>query len=173
MASVATRIVGLAATGVGTTYVSRKATREQQMSTDISIRPGSHVKVSFGMYDHHAIFCGEVGGENMVIEYAGMGGTGYSAIRFRPYDDFKRDRKVVLCSYPTNYSADEVIDRARSRMGEDEYDLVRNNCEHFAHWCTTGVSFSKQVNQRLNVCNTILNEAAYPCGVAEQFDSML
>ena len=34
---------------------------------------------------------------------------------------------------------EKVIDRARSRLGEREYDLTSNNCEHFAKWCTTGV----------------------------------
>lgn len=45
------------------------------------------------------------------------------------------------------YSAEETIKRAKSRIGEEQYNLVSNNCEHFAMWCKTGVSESSQVNQ--------------------------
>ena len=43
------------------------------------------------------------------------------------------------------FSAEETIKRAKSRIGETEYNLVTNNCEHFAMWCKTGVSESSQV----------------------------
>jgi len=45
----------------------------------------------------------------------------------------------------TVFSAGETIRRARSRIGETEYNLITNNCEHFAMWCKTGVSESSQV----------------------------
>jgi len=32
-----------------------------------------------------------------------------------------------------------------SKLGAGEYDLVVNNCEHFAHWCVTEVHRSEQV----------------------------
>ncbi len=47
------------------------------------------------------------------------------------------------------YSPEETIARARSRLGEDRYHLVVNNCEHFAIWCKTGISESHQVNALL------------------------
>ncbi|MFP3043297.1 lecithin retinol acyltransferase family protein [Treponema primitia] len=43
------------------------------------------------------------------------------------------------------YSGEETVERARSRIGENEYNLALNNCEHFAVWCKTGLSESKQV----------------------------
>ena len=43
------------------------------------------------------------------------------------------------------FSAEETIKRAKSRIGETEYNLITNNCEHFAMWCKTGVSESSQV----------------------------
>lgn len=45
------------------------------------------------------------------------------------------------------YTAEETIRRARERLGEEQYNLVTNNCEHFAMWCKTGESFSSQVKQ--------------------------
>lgn len=47
----------------------------------------------------------------------------------------------------TLYSPEETIERARSRLQEDHYNLVTNNCEHFALWCKMGVSKSFQVEQ--------------------------
>lgn len=47
------------------------------------------------------------------------------------------------------YSAKETVERALSRVGEDRYDLLFNNCEHFAIWCKTGVSESYQVQRVL------------------------
>ena len=43
------------------------------------------------------------------------------------------------------YPAHQVVERAKSRLGEGNYDLISNNCEHFAIWCKTGISHSKQI----------------------------
>lgn len=45
------------------------------------------------------------------------------------------------------YTPAETIARARSRLGEENYSLPFNNCEHFAVWCKTGVHESHQVNR--------------------------
>lgn len=49
------------------------------------------------------------------------------------------------------YSADETIERAQKRMGEASYNIVLNNCEHYAIWCKTGISESHQVNNLLRL----------------------
>lgn len=45
------------------------------------------------------------------------------------------------------YSPQETVKRALSRVGEEKYDLLFNNCEHFAVWCKTGISESYQVER--------------------------
>lgn len=45
------------------------------------------------------------------------------------------------------FSAEETIRRAKERLGEEKYNLVTNNCEHFAMWCKTGEAVSGQVKQ--------------------------
>lgn len=45
------------------------------------------------------------------------------------------------------FTAEETIRRAKERLGEEKYNLVTNNCEHFAMWCKTGESVSSQVKQ--------------------------
>jgi hypothetical protein len=42
---------------------------------------------------------------------------------------------------------EEVVQRALSKLGEEEYDLFTNNCEHFAIWCKTGSLVSDQVTK--------------------------
>jgi len=37
------------------------------------------------------------------------------------------------------------VRRARSRLGERRYHLLRNNCEHFCNWCQLGECRSEQV----------------------------
>ena len=36
------------------------------------------------------------------------------------------------------YTPEETVIRARERIGETQYSLWTNNCEHFAIWCKTG-----------------------------------
>ena len=39
-----------------------------------------------------------------------------------------------------------TLRRAMSRLGEQNYNLLFNNCEHFATWCKTGRHRSEQVD---------------------------
>lgn len=47
----------------------------------------------------------------------------------------------------TIYSPEETVKRAESQLGKGKYNLVFNNCEHFAVWCKTGVRESSQVQR--------------------------
>ena len=42
-----------------------------------------------------------------------------------------------------------TLRRAMSRIGEQRYNLLFNNCEHFATWCKTGIHHSDQISQWL------------------------
>uniref|UniRef100_A0AC34FWF7 LRAT domain-containing protein n=1 Tax=Panagrolaimus sp. ES5 TaxID=591445 RepID=A0AC34FWF7_9BILA len=53
--------------------------------------------------------------------------------RANEYDDYYKP-----------YSADQIVRRARSRLGLWDYNLFGNNCEHFANWCRYGIEFSSQ-----------------------------
>lgn len=60
---------------------------------------------------------------------------------------------------PVAFTPEEVVERAQSRMGERNYNLLVNNCEHFAVWCKTGISDSKQVRKWVDLCRRILIDA--------------
>lgn len=47
------------------------------------------------------------------------------------------------------FSPEETVARAYSRLGERNYNLLTNNCEHFAIWCKTNISESWQVKDLL------------------------
>jgi hypothetical protein len=62
--------------------------------------------------------------------------------------DFRRGRPVaVRGGVPAKYEASEIVERARSRLGEDRYRLFTNNCEHFCEWCVRGEQRSYQVER--------------------------
>ena len=45
---------------------------------------------------------------------------------------------------PLLRSPEQIIQLARSRMGEKNYNILYNNCEHFAYECVLGIKYSSQ-----------------------------
>ncbi len=68
-------------------------------------------------------------------------------IEITSFETFSRGNPVYVREYPDGfcYIGDVAVNRAMSRLGENKYNLILNNCEHFATWCKTGVSESKQI----------------------------
>jgi len=106
---------------------------------------GAHLKTSRRGYTHHGIYVGH----DRVVHYSGLSGFWHcgpveevSLSRFavgRPIQVVNRDR--------ASYSPQEIVRRARSRIGESDYRLLTNNCEHFCNWCVSGVSRSAQAER--------------------------
>ncbi len=94
-----------------------------------------------GVYEHHGIDCGD----GTVIHYRKPSET----IERTPIDIFARGNRVYKRDYLDGFYfiADVVVGRAVSRLGEQKYNLLFNNCEHFATWCKTGVSDSQQIRE--------------------------
>lgn len=92
-----------------------------------------------GAYEHHGIDCGD----GTVIHY--YKGGEVPTITRTSYATFARGNPVFTKSYSVSYVPDVVIERAESRLGECRYDLLSNNCEHFANWCKVGRNESKQL----------------------------
>jgi hypothetical protein len=90
-----------------------------------------------GVYEHHGIDCGD----GTVIHYR----KGTETITRTSLEEFTDGRPIYAKHYKVSYIPDVVIRRAESRLGEQQYNLLYNNCEHFATWCKTGVSRSEQV----------------------------
>lgn len=103
----------------------------------------SHIITLRSGYLHHGIY---VGG-SQVVHYSGFA----HRLRRGPVEEislarFGRGGPIwVRSTTPANFHAREVVARARSRIGEDCYRLLTNNCEHFCEWCLYGQPRSYQV----------------------------
>ena len=56
-------------------------------------------------------------------------------------------KKIIWPAHLKRFSAEEVIKRAFTRLGENWYDILKNNCEHFVTWSMCGLKVSLQVEQ--------------------------
>ena len=107
---------------------------------------GDRVKVNRSIYSHHGIYVGN----GLVIHYGGLKGPTKEkeCITETRLEEFSGGKEAIALERPANaYARSEVVKRARSRLGEDSYSLVRNNCEHFTTWCESGKASSKQVQK--------------------------
>ncbi len=91
-----------------------------------------------GLFDHHGIDLGD----GTVAHYL----EGRQILR-SPLADFSRGEALSVVSYPEGEVSPVgvTLRRAMGRLGEQRYNLVFNNCEHFASWCKTGRHRSSQV----------------------------
>jgi Lecithin retinol acyltransferase len=104
---------------------------------------GSHLVTPRRGYLHHGIY---VGGRK-VVHYSGLArGLRGGPVEEVPLSRFAaRQRIWIRSNAPSNFDVREIIRRARSRVGEDCYRLLTNNCEHFCEWCLHGTPRSLQV----------------------------
>lgn len=104
---------------------------------------GSHVISPRRGYMHHGIYVGD----DKVVHYGGLArGQLRGRIEEVSLEQFAYGRSVwIRSSDQLAFSPQEVIRRARSRVGENRYRVLRNNCEHFCEWCLRGESRSYQV----------------------------
>jgi len=110
--------------------------------------PGAHLITPWLGFAHHGIYVGE----GRVIHY---GALVYDLIR-KPVEEvsleeFAGGRPVFVVQHDDlTFEPSQVIERARSRLGENQYRLLSNNCEHFVEWCLHDVHRSFQVDRALN-----------------------
>lgn len=103
---------------------------------------GDHIRVSRGWYWHHGVDVGDG-----TVIHAPAEPLQWSS---RPIERTTRERfadggAVEAVAHHHPLPADEIIARALSRVGDARYDVLFNNCEHFARWCVLGEHRSQQV----------------------------
>ena len=64
-------------------------------------------------------------------------------------EDFTSGESPRVINHAEADSTGLTLRRAMSRIGEQRYNLLFNNCEHFAVWCKTGQHRSGQVERAL------------------------
>ena len=113
-------------------------------SSLIELPIGAHLVTHRRGYEHHGIYVGN----GRVVHYAGFAGsTQRGLIEEVELSRFAGGHPLTIRATPSaRYVGDEAVRRARSRLGENRYRLLTNNCEHFCSWCLLGESRSEQVH---------------------------
>jgi len=105
---------------------------------------GAHIVSPRTGYSHHGIYVG--GG--LVVHYPGFErGLCIGPVEIVSLEHFARGRPLqVLDEGAPHFDAAEIVERAMSRIGEDRYHVLTNNCEHFCEWCVHAEQRSYQVD---------------------------
>ena len=117
----------------------------------VSLQPGDHIAVPiFGFPEvfrpwHHGIYEGEKDDEHWVIHMSGDDKAS-STIRRESLQVFcGNSMSIVIVQYTDENGQDDAHGVALRRALKaletppgEIYDLICNNCEHFATWCRTG-----------------------------------
>lgn len=106
----------------------------------IDFQPGDHLVVSRGLYTHHGVYAGD----GWVVH------KDFGPVRLESLATFGDGHKIRVCPPKDgDFPAATILTRAVSRLGEDRYDLLFDNCEHFVRWCRNGKAASPQVTAGL------------------------
>lgn len=109
-------------------------------------KKGSHLKVKYLTYTHHVIKVGR----GRIIHYS------EGIIKIERLDRYlsKENLSITNVEYVnenSSFSVKEIMRRAKSKLGENSYNLVFNNCEHFTTWVFHDKKESKQVKRVFGV----------------------
>ena len=119
--------------------------REWPVAADATPPVAAHLVTSRIGYTHHGIHVGD----GKVVHYPGL----FRGWRAGPVEEvslaeFARGRPVrVRPHVSARFGREDVVARARSRLGEDCYRILSNNCEHFCEWCVHGENRSRQIDE--------------------------
>ncbi|HEY9601827.1 MAG TPA: lecithin retinol acyltransferase family protein [Allocoleopsis sp.] len=106
------------------------------------------------VYTHHGIDCGD----GTVIHFSRERGK-VSRDTMSYFESLSSTKLVHERKYIQCYSPSVVVCRAMDRLDKGRYNLIFNNCEHFATWCKTGQHKSQQVDNVLDVLGKITDVA--------------
>lgn len=123
----------------------------------VDCHPGDMIRINIGSVYHYGVFCSE----EEVIEF----GEAPEGSLFRDFETIKvmsvdidrfANGKIVEVAQldkkerRSRFPAEKTVEIARSMIGEGGYDLLHNNCEHFANYCLFGIKrCSKEEEARL------------------------
>ena len=122
---------------------------------------GDHIRVNRGMYCHHGIYIDD----NNVVQFASLvkgheTDPEMAEVCITTLSDFIKDGILEVREYSseelnTKRTPQEVVNSALSRIGEKGYNIISNNCEHFANECVFGVKKSEQVENVMSFLSSL------------------
>jgi hypothetical protein len=114
-----------------------------ELEMDSNLPLGAHLVTPRKWYSHHGVYVGN----GRVVHYAGFS----QRLRSGPVEETSLEAfakhfgfRVEPHATPA-FSPEEIVRRAKTRIGENRYGVLSNNCEHFSHWCVCGRARSSQV----------------------------
>jgi Lecithin retinol acyltransferase len=117
---------------------------DRLVMSECELPVAAHVVPPRRGYTHHGIYVGE----GRVVHYGG----GLWGLRRGPVEEvsmpqFSQGHPIAhRWTGLHGFERDEVVRRARGRLGEDRYNVFTNNCEHFCEWCVRDEHRSYQVD---------------------------
>ena len=111
--------------------------------------PGDIIRVKLGSVYHYGIFVSD----EEVIQFGYPPIAKYQdkekAVVATDIDTFACDQLIevgafTFSDHKKRFKSNITIELARKRLGEGGYDIIENNCEHFAFECYCGRHFSSQ-----------------------------
>lgn len=118
---------------------------------------GDHIRVKrmHGIYTHHGIYVSD----NEVIHFTGTDDdsimdSSKNRVISSDLNFFLKGGELEVKKYTDEefqdlYAPDQIVAYARSCLGDGDYNVLFNNCEHFANVCTLGRFRSHQVERLL------------------------
>ncbi len=109
---------------------------------------GDHIKTKIDSVFHHGVFVSE----NEIIHFCSNEAFSILSndleIKKTNIAVFAQGNKVEVIGYPKSkrLSVEKSVEKARSKIGNKDYDIIFNNCEHFVNSCITGERQSYTMN---------------------------
>lgn len=107
--------------------------------------PGSTLAVDCGAFTHYAIISDQLGpdGRPKLISASKRTGT----VKEEVWSDVISNEKTKILPMVGTLTIEEILSKARSRIGNWVYSLFSFNCEHFVNWCNGLPLTSKQITK--------------------------
>lgn len=121
------------------------------------LRPADHLQVKSWMfcksYYHHGIF---VGPEDGVAHFTALDINKSNAeVRLDDISFFEGTKMLIRIKYDTCLPCAETTANALNHVNNPQsfgrYNLITNNCEHFATKCKTGIKQSLQIERIIHI----------------------
>lgn len=105
--------------------------------------PGSTLAVDCGAFTHYAIISDQIGPDGMPKLISASKRTG--TVKEEIWTDVISNEKTKILPFVGTLTAEEILSKARSRIGSWVYNVLSFNCEHFVNSCNNLPFTSKQI----------------------------
>lgn len=145
----------LISTNVFPTYEVPCIPREKEIWVQKTPQKGDHIRVQRmnGLYAHHGIYVSD----EEVIHFTGKDDDSIldwskpeviqTDLAYFLKDGILEVKEYTDEEFADLYSPEQIVTYARACLGDKGYNLIFNNCEHFANVCTLGRFRSHQVEK--------------------------